>query len=205
MRFTTEIRKAYGNEYVKVFAEDDNTLNLIKNLLEQEVSIKRVNLTFNASNDLTVYPKKMYTAKDVQEDIVRCLTNINISAPLIEPKQTSRTLNKLSICPKAQHLLSQALVKKGNNNRNALDDMRLCLELFLKQVLGNDKSLENQLSEIGKYQKNKGKSPEFTNMFGKLIEYYTKYQNAYVKHDDDINLNEVDFIINLTITFIESF
>jgi hypothetical protein len=40
--------------------------------------------------------------------------------------------------------------------RNVLDDMRLSLELLLKAVLGNDKSLENQIPQLGGFIKEKG-------------------------------------------------
>ena len=89
--------------------------------------------------------------------------------------------------------------------RNVLDDMRLALELFLKEILNNQKSLENQLSEIGNFQKGKGKSQEFINMFKQLLDYYAKYQNKYVKHDDAVKPEEIDFVIELTTLFMRNF
>jgi len=68
--------------------------------------------------------------------------------------------------------------------RNLLDDLRLALELLLKTLLGKDKSLENQIPFLGEFIKKRGGSPELANMFVKLVDYYTKYQNTYVKHDD---------------------
>ena len=93
----------------------------------------------------------------------------------------------------------------GCYERNTLDDMRLSLELFLKQKLGNNQSLENQIKHIGQYQKEKGRSAEFTNMFRSLLDYYSKYQNEHVKHDDNINQGEVDVVIKLTSDFIDCF
>ena len=84
-----------------------------------------------------------------------------------------------------------------------LDDLRLSLEILLKEILQNNKSLENQLTEIGRYQKERGATSETTNMFRKLIEYFAKYQNNYVKHDDKIPKNEIEFIIDLTTTFMK--
>jgi hypothetical protein len=114
---------------------------------------------------------------------------------------------------KAQHFLEQyrdaynsfnsALEKYKNKvyERNTLDDLRLSLELLLRHVLKNGKSLENQLPELGTYQKAKGISPEVTNMFSKLLDMYSKYQNTYVKHNDNVNDKEIDFMINLTTAF----
>ena len=83
--------------------------------------------------------------------------------------------------------------------------MRLSLELFLKQKLGNSQFLENQIKNIGKYQKEKGRSAEFTNMFKSLLDYYSKYQNEHVKHNDDVNQDEMEFVMKLSSDFINSF
>ena len=87
--------------------------------------------------------------------------------------------------------------------RNVLDDLRLSLEILLKELFNNKKSLENQLSEIGNYQKSRGATNEITNLFQKLIEYYAKYQNNNVKHNDNVKENEIAFIIELTNTFLK--
>ena len=87
--------------------------------------------------------------------------------------------------------------------RNVLDDLRLALETLLRGVLGNAKSLENQIGPLGEYVKGKGGSPEFSNMFVKLVEYFTKYQNRYVKHNDGVIEDEVEFIIEITSSFMK--
>ncbi len=107
--------------------------------------------------------------------------------------------------PKSFKLYMSALSKfnQGNLERNVLDDLRLSLELLLREILNNKKSLENQLSEVGNYQNKRGATREATNMFHKLIEYYTKYHNSYIKHDDLVQKNEVEFVFDLTGTFIK--
>ena len=57
--------------------------------------------------------------------------------------------------------------------------------------------------QFGQFQKNKGISPETTNMFNTLLDYYGKYQNKYAKHDDNVNEKEIEFIIDLTSTFMK--
>lgn len=46
-------------------------------------------------------------------------------------------------------------------------------------------------------------SIEVINMFNKLLDYYGKYQNNYVKHNNSIKPDEIDFIIDLTSTFMK--
>ncbi|HSU28432.1 MAG TPA: hypothetical protein VLJ68_08625 [Chitinophagaceae bacterium] len=87
--------------------------------------------------------------------------------------------------------------------RNLLDDMRLSLELLLQQILKNNKSLENQIADVSSYQKMKGMSVEIISMFNKLLDYYSKYQNNYVKHNDKVKPAEIDFIIDLTSSFMK--
>ncbi|MFW5983107.1 MAG: hypothetical protein ACOCQ4_01295 [bacterium] len=95
------------------------------------------------------------------------------------------------------------LFKEGKDYRDSLDNLRLTLELLLKALLNNNKSLENQLSEISNYQKQHGIGKETRNMFQKVLDCYLKFQNDKVKHDDDLgNINEVEFIFSLTMIFI---
>lgn len=211
-KFETEIRKIFDKQYVKVFLSNQKDIGLIKSMLEQIDSIGRVNLTESNrggvnSMTLTVYPKALYEAKDVEMDIVKYLSNLETKSPVLEQSVIESPMKGLDCCPDAKKLYVQALSKfdQGHFERNVLDDMRLCLELFLKHKLGNEKSLENQLEFIGKYQKERGYSSEFINMFSKVLDYYCKYQNKYVKHNDKVNAKEIDFVMKLTIDFINGF
>ena len=113
-------------------------------------------------------------------------------------------LNWLSSYEKAQKQYRQALndMLKGKYDRQVVDSLRLALELFLKQFLGNDKSLENQTKELGTFLKDKNLSPEISNMFFKLIDCYANYNNSHAKHDDSVDENELDFLLYLTGSFI---
>ena len=104
-------------------------------------------------------------------------------------------------------LFNQALDKYSSKIfvRNLLDDLRLSLEKLVQQLIGNLKSLENQQSNIGTFVKNRGGSAELSNMFTKLIDYYCKYQNTYIKHDDAVIEEEVEFIIEITAAFMKHF
>ena len=71
--------------------------------------------------------------------------------------------------------------------RNLLDDLRLSLEKLLQGILENKKSLENQLSEIGTYINVRKGSKELTNMFTKLIEYYSKSLLSKIIRNQEIH------------------
>lgn len=109
--------------------------------------------------------------------------------------------------PDSQKLFKEALQKhdQGVYRRNTLDDLRLALELLLRSLLQNGKSLENQISAIGDLVQNCGGSPELANMFQKLVDYFSKYQNTYVKHDDAVIVGEVEFVFELTSSFMKHF
>lgn len=71
-----------------------------------------------------------------------------LNLPLIE--DTKHWLDKYQ----ASYKLYDSALKKFNNKvfeRNLLDDLRLSLELLLKDIFSNAKSLENQLSNIGSF------------------------------------------------------
>jgi len=105
--------------------------------------------------------------------------------------------------PKSLGLYERAMEKRriGSLTRGLLDDLRLALELLLKDVLGNDKSLEKQLSALGNLVQTSRGSRELQNMFVTLIDYYTKYQNTYIKHDDAVVEVEVVIVTELTSAF----
>ena len=119
-------------------------------------------------------------------------------------------ISKTELVKKTKHWLQQypSALKQYNNSldkyergtfeRIVLDEMRLSFELLLKELLSNKKSLENQWDELGKQLKAKTVSPELRNMIEKIFDYYMKYQNTYVKHDDNINSNEIEYIIELS-------
>lgn len=88
--------------------------------------------------------------------------------------------------------------ESGIFERNTLDDMRLSFELLVKDILENGKSLENQIAELGTMMKETDASVELRNMVTQVIRYYTDFQNNHVKHNDKVNSNELEYIIELT-------
>lgn len=119
---------------------------------------------------------------------------------ICESELIIKTKSFLDHYPKALDQYQNALSKFENNifERNTLDDLRLSFELLVKDLLSNDKSIEKQISELGVQLKNANTSNELRNMIMKFIDYYAKFQNDHVKHDHDINKDEIEYIIELT-------
>ena len=136
-------------------------------------------------------------------DIRQAIYAKAVASKEIDEKLIGDTLKGLETYPEAHELYIKSLTdfNRGNDERNILDDLRLSVEYFLRSILGNEKSLENQIPLLGRYQKDKGISPEISNTFQRLIELFGKYQNTYVKHHDKVKHSEIEFIFNLTNTF----
>lgn len=206
--FKTEIREAFNDKYLKVFLKSEDEINEVRNRLASLRSVKTANITHNSETDLTVYPAKVYDITETKREVEKCLSAYFSGRSLLtEESAIKETISLLANSPKAKEIYDGALDKynRGESTRNVLDDMRLSLETHLKKVLNNDKSLENQLSEVGKYIQENGLSKELANMFRTLLDYYAKYQNTYVKHNDAVKNKEVEFIIQQTNSFMRMF
>lgn len=125
------------------------------------------------------------------------------SSEILNHAVVEETRHWLSPFPKSLDLYNTALQKYQHRvfTRNVLDDLRLSLELLLHALLSNQKSLENQLPAVGAFVKERSGSAELGNMFAKLLEYYSKYQNTYVKHNDAVVEEEVEFVFEITSCF----
>lgn len=117
-----------------------------------------------------------------------------------ETELIQKTKHWLADYPTALKQYENALSKfeGGIFERNTLDDLRLSFELLVKDLLGNNKSLENQIGGICEILDKAGTSIELKNMVQKIIDYYTKFQNSHVKHNDAVNSNEIEYVIELT-------
>lgn len=124
-------------------------------------------------------------------------------AKLLDEKIVNDVLDWLVLYPKVQKSFKSALEKYQNKifQRNLIDDLRLSLELLIGELLINDKILANQEILLAEYLKQKNIPKELINMYWKLIDYYSKYQNNYVKHNDKVDSSKIEFILYLTGTF----
>lgn len=145
--------------------------------------------------------------KDIKLKLVTRYGHLNTELDSVNEILIDETKHWLNDYPDSLKQYQSALDKfKGNIfERNLLDDLRLSLELLMKGILENEKSLENQLSDLGKFIQDRGGSKELGNMFQKLIEYFSKYQNSYVKHNDNVIEEEIEFVFEITSSFMKHF
>lgn len=153
--------------------------------------------------------RKYSELKEFKEVKIKLYTNFLQYVDKINDNELSEDIIEnrelLDHFPKAKKAYDDACSQftTGLFERNLIDNLRLSLELICKQILSNEKSLENNISNISSYLKTKNCSQEFINMFQKLLDYYSKYNNDNIKHNENINNNEITFIFGLTNLFIK--
>ncbi|MDF7683342.1 hypothetical protein PT287_07485 [Lactobacillus sp. ESL0679] len=95
------------------------------------------------------------------------------------------------------------------NNREALDSARLTIELLIKHLVKNDKSLEKQSNDLGTWLQNHNCDSEIRNLLINSLDIYSKIQNHNVKHInngkhiDNLNESENRLIMNLSYTILK--
>ena len=150
--------------------------------------------------------------KDIQEIIM--ITNVPLEikktktdilfypagAKLLDEKIINDNLDWLSNYSKSYDAFVNSLNKIGKKGeeRDTVDNLRLSLELLIKDILQNNKSLENQKDTIGIFLKERNVSKEISNLFWTVLDFYSKYQNNKAKHDYNVSSKEVEFILYLT-------
>lgn len=125
---------------------------------------------------------------------------------LFDEKLVDDVLEFLQGYAGAHKELSEALqcfLKKSY--RDAVDKTRLALEIFLKELLNNDKSLENQKDDLFRYFDN-DIHPNIKSMFMQILDFYTKFNNDKAKHNSgDFKECEVEFLFYLVGNFMRLF
>ena len=106
----------------------------------------------------------------------------------------SDVANWLHKCPSAHRSYLIALQQYANNDapRDIADNLRKSLEAFLQEFSENSKNLDNNISEISIYLKNKGIGDEIRNMFTTMIRYYKTNNDKTAKHYDDTDKNSMN-------------
>jgi hypothetical protein len=125
-------------------------------------------------------------------------------ARLLDEQVVNADLEWLSSYPRALAAFTNALAQASSpsKQREMLDSLRISLEDFVRQLLGNRKSLENNKDALVKWMDDHGTNVETRQMMRQLFQFYCEYQNNHVKHGDGWKPAEVDFILYLTATFI---
>lgn len=209
--FTTQIRSIKGKRYLKVFLKNQADLKTAQLMISKLSSVDLVNITsLKEEKNLTVYKCFAYSIEKVQRDVDIVLTRFYER----RKKQISSLFNLSGIKrlsePHAEVkrliLLGLDGIKKESEYRHGLDDLRLAIETLLREVMKNDASMENQLNRtVGNYMKTHGVSPEISNIFIKLAEYFCKYQNNHVKHHEDISSADCSIIVDMSLLLLKTF
>lgn len=191
--------------------EIDGKLLSKRDGLKENLSCFKDNEQYYIINDLCRKPKFALN-EEVKKLHIKLtkdfadLNDIGSEDEKLDYEIIDHTRHWLEEFPESLQLYNKAIenYKLRSFERNILDDLRLSLELLLKSIFKNEKSLENQLGNVGTLISTAGGSKEYTNMLVKLIDYYSQYQNSYVKHNDKVNPNEIEFIIEITSIFMKN-
>jgi hypothetical protein len=104
-----------------------------------------------------------------------------------------------------EQALTQHMAGDKSQQRNLLDNLRFALEQLLKDILGNEKSLQNQKEKLLPWLEVRGVHKQTVNMYNALLfGPYSQFQNDAVKHgkrEEEFTENDIEFMIYLTGTF----
>ena len=199
LKFRTEIKEMFGKEYIKVFLLNMVDSSEVKTLLESLYCISRVNES-NDGKDLTAYPTKLYTAEEADTEI-----NATLVA-FYSTNDNKKTIEKLKMVgssleshPKSQCLYDEAVhnINAGGSNRSTLDNIRLSMEQYLQEVIGNKNVLENQEKPLKQFLKSKGATTEVVTSSTQFLHSFYKYQDNNVKHDSNVKKEDVDYFLDM--------
>ncbi|TDQ73836.1 hypothetical protein [Sphingobacterium yanglingense] len=161
---------------------------------------------FDIINELCDTRSDIPGALELKQTLVTQYKQFRSTSPFessVEQIEEVKTL--LGDYPAAETLYKSGIekVENGIYERNAIDDLRLSLEVLVKEILVNEKSLENQQGELKKFLASKGVVPEIANLLWVNIDHITKYNNRYVKHNDNVGKIDSEMILDLTTTVIK--
>ncbi len=127
-------------------------------------------------------------------------------AELLDDRVVNQTLSWLADHPKILEPFETALrlYMEGDQSkqRNLLDNLRYSIEQLLKEVLNNDKALENQKNELLTWLQGKAVHQQVINLYHQLLfGPFRQYQNDAVKHAGEYQAQDVEFMIYLAGTF----
>jgi hypothetical protein len=103
-----------------------------------------------------------------------------------------------------EEALKIVLAKDKTKYRNALDNLRWSLEQLLRAILQNRKPIEKQADVLLPWLKQKGFHQQIINMYQDLLKRFAQYQNDAVKHGDDWQEAELEFVTYLTGAFMRA-
>ena len=194
--------------YLKVTLLQNDDLLAMKSFLETSKVVSKCNITTRGQyQDLTVQIKPNYT-KDEAIDELTLLLKVYYATAILSndtKKDSVKIFPLLKVYPTVYDLYNSAIIGiiKGDSHRNALDNLRLSLELLFKQILGNEKSLEKQESELGIFLGKKGISSALVGTAKNNLKGLYRYFNEHVKHNNSVVITEIDYVVTLVNSLIK--
>ncbi|MCH5307541.1 MAG: hypothetical protein J1E37_05620 [Prevotella sp.] len=197
-KYSTEIREVFDNKYIKVFLAEHNDLSDVRTVLGELQCVRKVNIS-NGNNDLTVYVKPPFSAQEAKATIDTTLC-VYYNSPHISQSTIQDIIAiRDTLPPKSKGIkcYNDAICKiiEGKYDRNVIDDIRLALELYLKETLKNDKPLEKQTTSLKEFYKQKKLSGELINIHTQSLHNLCDFFNNHTKHDYNVKHEEVDSVI----------
>lgn len=114
----------------------------------------------------------------------------------------SSILYWLNDYPLSEKAWSKALRAYSQHDTGSASDVadkfRKALETFFKEFFGNDKTLENNKAEYGRYLKSQGVPAEISNNLETLLQAYTHFMNGYAKHHDKTETKVLEYLMYQT-------
>ena len=86
----------------------------------------------------------------------------------------------------------------ANSASDVADLFRKALETFFKEFFRNEKSIENNKVEYGRYLKEQGIPSELSNNLESILQGYTNFMNNYAKHNDKTSVNVLEYLMYQT-------
>ena len=205
--FVLEKREAFNKPYLKVLYVNESLLKDVQKVISILPSVKKVNITNNTMTDLTVYPKPNYGIQEMEKETLNAL-DLYFKDGIITKDAFSTlfdVVEQLQPYQKAHNLYKEASSKlvKGEHFRNAIDDIRLALELLLKEILHNQAPLEKQQTNLSNYFKGRGVNDDVRNIVVQTLPKLINYFNNNVKHNNRVKTKDVEFIVNQTNVIVE--
>ena len=124
----------------------------------------------------------------------------------LDEKLISEPLEWLNSYPNTYPLYVKTLKDYADDEkpRDIADNLRKTLEMFLQEFFNNQKNLDKNISEVGKYLDEKNVDKDLKALFTTLLSNYNQANNSIAKHHDRIHKKMLEFVLYQTGTFIRT-
>ena len=155
---------------------------------------------------LQIVPSNQMPFSDMRKEVEETLLSY-YSSDIEKDMTRDKIPLGLNKYPPIKDLFVRGLnLKYSGYIREAMDCMRLSLELVLNKLLNNRRTLENQTSsDVGRLLVGKSSSQCAIKIFIEIKSVFQRFQNDSVKHKclGELGSKDVDFIVMLTTILID--